>query len=321
MHAAAVIPVGAGRLANLTRCLHSLSTMTMLKSPDLIVLVGDGEEATREAEAALDEARRWPLPPIEVVAAAKHEPGMEHPRNIGVRRVQEINQRNAMLRMGYPMRYVWFLDSDLIVKPDTFFAFQQASYTGGERILLGPYDFMPKGETEPMPDYYQDMRWRSFEEHEAGEVLENDLSAGLACFSGNLVWPLDAFVRVGGFWSELHHGRCEDGELGLRAVACGVPISFVKDARAWHVWHGGDPEPTAEWMQWATGVNAIDVPKIDARHPWLHGKGVFVVEEDGKRFNVECRCGWKGNTAEIWDHKSMCEAEPMNAHEKDDVPW
>lgn len=315
MHAAAVIPVGEGRLENLTRCLRSLSAMPMLEAPDAIIMVGDGEAATREAEQALDAARNWPLPYIEVLGAPKHEPGMDHPRNRGVRRVQEINQRNAMLRVGYPMRYVWFLDSDLIVDPKAFYAYKCAAYEGGERIFVGPYDFMPQGQVEPMPDYRQDMRWVSFEEHDPDEILENDLSAGLACFSGNLVWPLDEFVRVGGFWQELHHGRCEDGELGLRAVACGVPISFVRDARAWHVWHGGDPEPTAEWFNWAVGVNQIDVPKIDARHPWLQGEGVFVVEEDGKRFNVRCKCGWEGNTAEIWNHKAACPVE------QEEVPW
>lgn len=323
MHAAIVIPVGAGRLANLNRCLRSV--MEMKDTPELIVLVGDGPEATREAEMALDEVRHlrtrnWVE--VEVVEAPKHEPGLDHPRNRGVRHVQEVNHHNAILRQGYQQRHVWFLDSDLIVNEDAYTAYKRAHASGGDRILIGPYDFMPPGNAEPMPDYYQDMRWESFKEHEADEILENDLSAGLACFSGNLVWPIDEFVRVGGFWAELHHGRCEDGELGLRAVACGVPISFVRDARAWHVWHGADPAPTAEWMQWATGVNAIDVPKIDARHPWLHGKGLFVVEEDGKRFDIQCRCGWSGNTAEIWNHKAVCDAEPMpNAHEKDDIPW
>lgn len=310
MHAAVVIPVGAGRLENLSRCLRSVLEASDV--PDLIVLVGDGPEATRECEAALDAVRNVgpAMTQIEVVEAPKHEPGLDHPRNRGVRHVQQINHRNAVLRQRYPQRHIWFLDSDLIVNPDAYRAFKEAHANGGDRILIGPYDFMPQGHTEPLPDYRQDMRWESFDQHEPDEVLENDLSAGLACFSGNLVWPLDEFVRVGGFWQELHHGRCEDGELGLRAVACGVPISFVRGARAWHVWHGADPEPTPEWVAWATGINAIDVPKIDARHPWLHGQGVFVVEEDGKRFNIRCKCGWEGNTAEIWVHKAVCDVEP-----------
>lgn len=305
MRAAVVIPVGPGRLDNLLLCLESLAAQKVV--PDLLVMVGDGEEATRDAELALDQNRDHPIRDIEIVEAPKHEPGLDQPRNRGVRKVQEINMRNAMLRWKQPQTHVWFLDSDLILDPGAYREYvHEAAGIGGGRIFLGPYDFMPPGEREPMPDYRQDMRWQSFDDHPPHEILEGDLSAGLACFSGNLVWPIDEFVRVGGFWNELHHGRCEDGELGLRAVACGVPISFVAKARGWHLYHGADPAPTGEWVEWATSVNAIDVPKIDERHHWLHGAGLFVVEEDGKRFNVRCRCGWEGNTAEIWNHKATC---------------
>ncbi len=302
--AAVVIPVGPGRLDNLLLCLESLAVQTIV--PDLLVMVGDGPEATRDAELALDRNRDHPIKDIEVVEAPKHEPGLDQPRNRGVRAVQEINTRNAMMRWKRPQTHVWFLDSDLIVDPGAYAAIFREIDRVTDRILVCPYDFMPPGEREPMPDYRQDMRWQSFDDHDPDEVLLEDLSAGLACFSGNLVWPIAQFVHVGGFWNELHHGRCEDGELGLRAVACGVPIGFVREARAWHLWHGGDPAPNGDWVEWATGVNAVDVPKIDARHHWLHGEGLFVVEEDGKRFNVRCRCGWEGNTAEIWNHKATC---------------
>jgi GT2 family glycosyltransferase len=309
MHTAVVIPVGGGRLENLTQCLESLAAQTV--HPDLVVIVGDGTDGTLVADLALGRAQDKGLDiRTEIVGAPKHEPGLDHPRNRGVRKVQEINQRNAMMREGYPVQYVWFLDSDVILDPEAFDAFQAADGFGADpHIMVGPYDFMPPESREPMPDYHQDMRWRSFDDHDAGDVLYGDLSAGLACFSGNLIWPLDQFVRIGGFWNELHHGRCEDGELGLRAVACGLGVSYVSGARGWHLYHGGDPMPTPEWMEWATGVNAIDVPKIDGRHHWLHGAGLFVVEEDGKRFNVNCKCGWSGNTAEIWEHKGYCVLE------------
>jgi hypothetical protein len=291
MHTAIVIPVGGGRLENLTECLLSLGGL--VRQPDLVVLVGDGEDGTTVAEIALDRTREDALDVV-VEAAPKHEPGMDQPRNRGVRRVQEINQRNAMLRQGYQLTHVLILD------PGAYTAFEAANEGHVPRVMIGPYDWMPEHVREPMPDLHNDPRWPSFEKFTPDDVFTNDLSAGLACFSGNLVWPIADFVRIGGFWNELHHGRCEDGELGLRAVACGIPISYVPAARAWHQGHPINYELTLE-------RNTRDVPMLNQRHPWVEGQGLFVVEEDGKRFNVTCRCGWSGNTAEIWAHQAGCE--------------
>jgi hypothetical protein len=297
MHIAAVIPVGEGRLENLTCCLTWLGRM--VERPPAIILVGDGEEGTQVAELALDRTRDLGLD-IEVLAAPKHEPGMDQPRNRGVRRIQEINTRNAMLRQGYPVTHVWFIDTDLIFDAGAFKALREALDADPKRVLVGPYEWMPPGSREPLPDLHNDPRTQSFAEHPVEEVLVEDISAGLACFSGNLVWPIDEFVRIGGFWNELNHGRCEDGELGLRAVACGIGISFVAAARAWHISHPINYELTI-------ARNERDVPMINERHPWVEGEGLFVVEEDGKRFNVRCRCGWEGNTAEIWNHQAGCD--------------
>jgi GT2 family glycosyltransferase len=298
METAIVIPVGGGRLDNLITCLGSISMLE--PRPELVVLVGDGPEGTDVAEKALDATRHHAID-LEIVEAPKHEPGFDQPRNRGVRRVQEIN-----VGIEHPFTHVWFLDSDIILIPDAYDAYLAMENFGTyEGVMAGPYDFMPPGEREPMPRYRQDVRWSAFERRDQEET-EGDLSMGLACFGGNLVWPIDEFVRIGGFWNELHHGRCEDGELGLRAVAAGVPIALVEGARGWHLWHGGEPAPKPEWVQWAQGVNAIDVPKLNERHPWVQGAGLFVVEKDGKRFDVSCKCGWSGNTAEIWEHLGYC---------------
>lgn len=297
MQIAVVIPVGEGRLENLACCLTWLSRMEGRLPP--VVLVGDGPEGTQVAEHALDRTRHLGLD-VEVVEAPKHEPGMDQPRNRGVRRIQEINTQNAMLRQGRPITHVWFLDTDLILDAGAVGAYREALEANPNRVLVGPYEWMPPGAREPLPDLHNDMRSQSFAEHPVEEVLVEDLSAGLACFSGNLVWPIDSFVKVGGFWNELHHGRCEDGELGLRAVAAGIGISFVAAARAWHISHPVNYPLIIE-------RNARDVPMINERHPWVEGEGLFVVEEDGKRFNVRCKCGWEGNTAEIWEHQAGCE--------------
>lgn len=273
-------------------CLAAIEAQTV--SPALLVLVMDGPDASAAGAVVGDV-------PTVMVQAPKHEPGMEQPRNRGVREVERIDAG---------IDTVWFLDSDIIVTPDALGHYVEAMGSAS-RILVGPYDWLPPGVREPLPDLHNDPRLASFDTIGPQEVLINDLSAGLACFGGNLVWPIDEFVRIGGFWEELHHGRNEDGELGLRAVACGIPISYVGGARGWHLWHGGDPAPTPEWTAWAQGINSIDVPKLNARHPWKElgegGEELFMVDEDGKRFNVRCSCGWSGNTAEIWGHRASCE--------------
>jgi hypothetical protein len=200
----------------------------------------------------------------------------------------------------------------------------------GDRILAGRYDWLAEGAVGPLEGIAEvDPRDASFRQFSPLQVFKGDLSAGLACFSGNLVWPVRGFQRVGGFWNEIHHGRCEDGELGLRAVKMGLPISYVGIAVANHHWH---PRSAALAMEW----NERDVPMLNERHPWVESRcscghqktmhmepnhrgvckecsceefeqAIFVVEQDGKRFDARCSvldCDWSGNTAGIWAHEA-----------------
>lgn len=279
-----VIPVGAGRHENLAMCLGTLVEQTV--KPDVICLVFDGPNAAVKLDHDIGI-------PVAYVQRPKHEPGMEQPRNVGVRVLDQTGS----------IDYVWFVDTDIIFTPSALQEFHSALLLNPEkRILCGPYDWLPPGFRAPMPQLENDPRWARFKEAHPFTKYEGDLSAGLACFSGNLIWPIEEFKRVGGFWNEIHHGRCEDGELGLRATAMGVPIPFVAGARGWHLFH-----PINE--AWVRETNARDVPMLNARHPWQElgegGEELFVVEEDGKRFNWRCpKCGAEMNSALIWAHQS-----------------
>jgi GT2 family glycosyltransferase len=287
----AVIPVAPGRRDNLIAVLSCLAVQDV----DLaaVVIVEDGPAlAADESVAGLPEDRAL------LVKAPKHQPGMEQPRNLGVR----------MLRAGWPqVTHVWFLDSDVIVEPDAAGELLEAIDVGPQdRIVVAPYDWLAPGQRPAVGDlplaYHQlrnDPRWPMFDNNGPERVFRGDLSAGLACFSGNLVWPLNEFERVGGFWNELHHGRCEDGELGLRAVAMDVGISFTEWARGWHLWHEVD-------LGRVRAMNERDVPLINARHPWVQGADVFVVDRDGKAFDVRCRCGETVPTIGWWRHAQEC---------------
>jgi hypothetical protein len=303
-----VIPVGPGRRQNLVDVLASVAKQSV--KPRAVVLVCDGEEAWLEDDPEI--LGSVPPVPVAILRIPKHEPGMEQPRNIGARLLGDLGRKDPRFA---GIKRVWFLDSDVIVVSSALERFELAAMqhpADDQPVLLGPYDWLQPGVRTLYGEARADMRWASFEAHEPWEGVKGDLSMGLACFSGNIVWPLDRFATLGGFWNELHHGRCEDGELGLRAVAMGIPIAMVREARGWHLWHGGDPAPTQEWITWAQGVNAIDVPKIQERHDWKElgqgGQELFVVDEDGKRFNCRCKCGAEFSTAEIWNHQKECKA-------------
>lgn len=299
MKTGVVIPVGPGRLENLLQVLHSLAAQTV--KPDVVAVICDGEDAAFEVEGA------YPIP-LAVLTTSKHTPGEEQPRNIGVRLLRD-------LEMGKDLTHVWFLDSDILIGPDCLEMYEQAMEMEPiERILIGPYDWMPPGVREPMPGLKNDPRWVSFDQHEPFQMFRDDLSAGLACFSGNLVWPIAEFERVGGFWNELYHGRCEDGELGLRAVSMQVPISYVKGARGWHLYHDFDKQVVDE-------RDARDVPMINDRHPWVEKGGVYVEDRDGKRFWVRCpNCRCEFPSSQIWAHKAECVTPGEDEQVPDDAP-
>jgi hypothetical protein len=230
---------------------------------------------------------------------------MEQPRNIGVRELQKV----AAFGLPNPITHVWFLDTDIIFGPNTLQAFADAYEANPEpRILVGPYDWMKPGErTLPPVDLSRDSdridhaddRWNAFDAHPPDEVTYNPTGSGPACFSGNLVWPIDEFWRVGGFWDQMHHGRCEDGELGIRAVAAGVGVSFVAKARGFHLWHPVN-------VDWVLATNAVDVPKINKRHPFMpdgEGPHLLMAAKDGVRFDFKCpTCGGRFNSLSYWAH-------------------
>lgn len=284
------IPATQGREHNLQLVLSSIRKQGHY--PETPIVVVDDGGGLGMSELA------WG---VTIIRTPKHEPGMEQPRNIGVRHLATLG-----------VTHVWFLDSDVVIKEGAYDEIMAALRHDSDRILVAPYDWLeahlrPTLNRASWPPFWSaalrvrnDPRWEMFHHTLSPDQLYNaDLSAGLACFSGNLVWPVDRFEHVGGFWSEIHHGRCEDGELGLRAVAMEVPISLVAEARGFHLWHPVHPTIAQE-------RNARDVPMLNARHPWVEAGGLVVVERDGKRFDQRCPCGELVNTGDYWNHAKGC---------------
>lgn len=294
MNTAVVIPVAPNRRENLDLVLSALARQQ--EQPGAVIVVYDGPEAEETSYVNLGEKG---LHGYWVHLSEKHQPGMDPPRNVGVRVAREF---------APDIEAVWFLDSDVFPSSECFAEYRKAWQLGEPRILIGPYDWLKPGWREPSDDprnplaiIQPDYRWDLFTGHGPEEVFRGQLNVALANFSGNLIWPVDEFEKVGGFWSEITAGRCDDGELGLRAASFGIPMSVVPGARAWHLWHPIN-------LEWVLATNARDVPMLNARHPWVEGEGLVVTTEDGARFEVNCKCGERINTLLIWEHAEVCEA-------------
>lgn len=283
MKVGVVIPSIENRLPNLTRVLEALNEGTV--KPEVVIPVCDGWIPKMDI---LDNDYDYPIIPMTV---EKHQPGKEQPRNTGVRFLDDNTDCD----------YVWFLDSDVVPATNALAEYKRAFYnTPMPRVLVGPYDFLDPGQ-EPDVSVKQDMRWAMFEEHSPEDTHIGKLNVGLGTFGGNIMFPIEVFKKTGGYWKDLHMGRCEDGELGIRLTVMNIPIGLVAPARGYHIWHEINlPEVLKK--------NERDVPMINERHPWIESQGVMVADEDGKRFEIICdRCGEQINTLLMWEHEGTCQ--------------
>lgn len=289
-----VITAPSSRVDNLRRTVEHLAKTN--PRPVALVVVGDGWMPPEDLSTPFDRL---------LVEIVKHRPGHEQPRNVGVRALRELRPDAT---------HVWFLDSDLIFRPDVLAAYeraydadpvtaitaprrtQESTPRSANRVLMGPYEWLTSDVFDCQDDLHTDIRWASFNEHGPEIALINDLGAALGCFGGNLVWPIREFMDVGGFANELSHGRVEDGELGLRAAAAGVPMTLVREARAWHVEHAVN-------VEWCLQTNAVEVPLLNSWHPWVQDSGYVLTENDGARFDFRCpECDLIMNSHDVWNH-------------------
>lgn len=278
MKTGVVITYGADRIENVNRTLDYLDELVVAE-PEAVILVLDGHSELPDMRSERLRGR------LGLIKIAKHEPGQEQPRNVGVRVLREVHP---------DVTHAWFLDSDILVRPNCLQFYEEQPE---DAILIGPYEWMPPGVTEPIPDLHNDPRWEMFLER-AHEAVVADLGVALGCFGGNLVWPIAEFTRIGGFHPMLYHGRCEDGELGLRAAAHRIPMVLVPDARGFHVSHPVNHELAFQ-------RNQRDVPLLNSWHPWVQEKGLIVTDQDGARFDFACACGQQVNTLEMWRHMAQ----------------
>lgn len=280
-----VIPCAESRIENVKMCINNIFDLDL--KPKAIVVVCDGFDPKNVKEEFIENDI------LHFVYNEKHIPSTttEQPKNRGVRFIDSILNQELKDKINY----IWFLDSDIIVDKNCLSEYDKALKYEENRILIGPYEWLPYGVRQIEHNLMNDPRWPMFQKYDYTYTADSEIEFALANFGGNIIYPLEEFKRVGGFWNELSAGRVEDGEMGLRCASMGVPMTVVPKARGWHLDHPVN-------MQWKLETNAKEVPKINERHHWVEEKGIIMVEKDGKRFDwVDPKTGNQVNTLEIWN--------------------
>ena len=301
-----VIPCSENRLDNLKLVLQHLKVQTF--KPRSIVIVCDGFPPSKVSEYCGQEMSEIMLEGIQIQATynEKHVAGSGtiQPKNAGAWWFDNAKWSQQ------PISHLWFIDSDIIVSPTALeeywnaekqeFSWHEAAILNERiqepRIMIGPYEWLPIGRRQIDESLHNDPRGTFFKDFDPSYTSVGEINFALANFGGNIVYPRQAFKDIGGFWDDLSAGRVEDGEIGLRCASVGIPMCAAPNARGWHLEHPVN-------HQWKLETNEREVPMLNERHPWVQQEGIYVSDNDGKRFEwIDPNTGIHHNTLEIWEH-------------------
>jgi len=189
-----------------------------------------------------------------------------------------------------------FLDSDVLLEPNTIAKYKKCYKKNPNRVIAGMYDWgVPMEITEndiinhyqdifdeklpSIPDAQphgmlgQDIRNESFMATEPDE-LHWDMGTYLGCFGGNLLVPRHIFMDTAKMqqklnpkfnkdefcgYDEWYTAPVEDGDFGLTLRACEWPVSLNKEIRGYHMWH---PRNIGEIQN----LSAENVKYLDEKH-------------------------------------------------------
>lgn len=208
-----VLTLGAGRAAHLANLVRGLCRQTRL--PDELVV-------------SVMQPERYELPPAPFPIRQIDASGGNLPLAAA---------RNAAARAAVGETLV-FLDIDCIPACD-FVADYAARGAGLDALLMGEVLYLPKGATDAGIDEARFAAVAEQHSERAGPPVE-PLGAcrDYRCFwSLNFAMRRDRFLAIGGFDERYAGYGGEDTDFGRSAAAEGVPLYWVRGARAWHQYH------------------------------------------------------------------------------------
>lgn len=285
MKVAIIIP-SHNRKQNLACNLAALSRQTV--RPDEIIVVDD-----RSTDSTHDVISYHLNPPLSDEASQLYVKYIYNPpaysgwnasipRNLGARAVSP------------DIDLLWFLDSDVILPPDAV-GKTLSAYRNGDphRVLIGSYDWLPAQEVTvadvlnrfddmlsgKLPTKQierkgmigqKDIRQVSFDKAKDSSEMFSSFTDGLACFGGYLLLPKKIYYMAGGYDEGIGAG-CEDGDFGITLYEMGVPFSYLKETKGYHIPH--------EQPDGRMPIDVVrNVEKLNTKH------NVDVIHQSGKAY-------------------------------------
>jgi len=190
-------------------------------------------------------------------------------------RVSEVRNRGSKL-VSESCKYIWYIDSDVILNPfavEAFLELEKDFDVTEPLVVCGRYDWMPPMEVTTQEIFADLKKWvdckypwpkRIPPGAEYGGVRtpafrrnidprqnvdwESDYTPILcngSTLSGNLVIPIEAFVKTGGF-DEKIKGQGQDNEFGRHLGAEGFHMIFSDAIIGYHQYHFRDIQAMTE---------------------------------------------------------------------------
>jgi GT2 family glycosyltransferase/peptidoglycan/xylan/chitin deacetylase (PgdA/CDA1 family) len=144
-----------------------------------------------------------------------------------------------------------FLDDDMVAAPELVAEHLRAHGGGKWLVGLGKISMQVPGDAHWFVRSYSE----AWAEHYASLHEGRRSPSWIDCWGGNVSMPREAFLRVGGFATDLLPS--EDCELGYRLARHGVPCVYVPDAMARHDGTRSFRELTAVFEQQGAAALAL----------------------------------------------------------------
>lgn len=249
-------------------CLAGLRTQTFKDFQ--IIIVDDSEH--RECEVAADCSMiNWPN--SKILCASPPRTG-----SFTAGRARNFGVANA------DGDFVVFVDQDVILAPDALAHYKEAHERHPEAIIAGLYHWMRPikfGHGDILAGLFTEVaasglgHSTAFPELPMGEpglmgpdLREKDFSddinalvddAALGSWTGNIGYPRDLFIRLGGFDEHIRGHGGEDADLGLTAKEAGAKWLLYNRIWGVHRWHDRNQAQNTKEVQ-------ANIAYIDKKH-------------------------------------------------------
>jgi GT2 family glycosyltransferase len=158
-----------------------------------------------------------------------------------------------------------FVDSDVVLNQDALYHYALAHEKQPKAVIAGPYQWLPP---LAIKDDNEHFLWEAKDMGDIiGNILVNNVDksspfgddsrgvasftddptkvgkgAGMGALSGNISYPRDLFLQVGGFDERIVGHGGEDCDLGLTVDNYGVDWVFYGPVIGFHLWHPRNQE-------------------------------------------------------------------------------